>query len=311
MVLERLTEADKAAIAEVRKNFGEVAEDMVSGSYALVIDHGEYNTALRRRLEKEDGALPANVHLALDAGSLVKQVAISLAIAGRIGCAFSHDIMFAREKRGHRHSYRLCGCAVLGTVRVSNFMRMALYEERCQLRRAEVTTLTNQFDRYFRSGRWWTDRVAMALHYFWTALCTPYPDQSFLSMMTMLEALLLSQTSELGHSLAERVAILCGKDARTRIATYRTMKRLYKVRSKLVHGSAAARKGRLDINQLFVTAKLTNVPPKELKALTDIAIQVLRAVLRERALLRVIQTKKNDQRVAEIIDEFFAERLFR
>jgi hypothetical protein len=53
---------------------------------------------------------------------------------------------------------------------------------------------------------------------------------------TAMESLLATTSSELAHQLAERMALFLSADAVERTEIYRQVKRLYKIRSKVVHG---------------------------------------------------------------------------
>ena len=90
---------------------------------------------------------------------------------------------------------------------------------------------------------------------------------------------------------------------------YRLVKDLYKTRSLIVHGKAFPKKGTLNYESLFITARASNVPLSQLKLLLGTTIDVINAVFGERELLEVIQTRKNEQKTALEIDEFFAKRL--
>jgi hypothetical protein len=68
----------------------------------------------------------------------------------------------------------------------------------------------------------------------------------FISLMTCLESLLCTSNAELGYQLASRVAwLLSDEDADARIEQFDEMKRLYGLRSKVVHGD------RYDFDDLF------------------------------------------------------------
>lgn len=54
---------------------------------------------------------------------------------------------------------------------------------------------------------------------------------------TALEALFSTSQSELSHQLSERVAFFISESNEERLSIYRTLKKLYNTRSKIVHGS--------------------------------------------------------------------------
>jgi hypothetical protein len=57
-----------------------------------------------------------------------------------------------------------------------------------------------------------------------------------------LEALLSTDTSELSHKLAERLAWIVAESPADRLDVYRAVKSAYAIRSRAVHGSALSRR---------------------------------------------------------------------
>jgi hypothetical protein len=66
------------------------------------------------------------------------------------------------------------------------------------------------------------------------------PGMKVAQYCTCLEALFGTGSDELTHKLAERVACFLEDDPRSRLATFEVVKKAYRIRSKVVHGSKTA-----------------------------------------------------------------------
>ena len=163
-----------------------------------------------------------------------------------------------------------------------------------------IATLT---EGYFRPVGSRMDRIAVAMASLWSSLCTPYPEQAYVSLSVALEALLSTQNSEVTHQLAERVAVLLGTEAQKPSDLYRRVKRLYGTRSDIVHGRGVsndaknkigklAKKDRAPVPgdyELYLHPVGTLVPMEELRDLTDLCVQLIRANILDDLLRRSIQ----------------------
>ena len=77
----------------------------------------------------------------------------------------------------------------------------------------------------------------LASEYFNKSYYEPYPRDSFLDLMIVLENLYLKNTSqELSYKLSMRMAHILGKNKEERIHIYDFIKEAYNLRSKIVHG---------------------------------------------------------------------------
>ena len=77
----------------------------------------------------------------------------------------------------------------------------------------------------------------LASEYFNKSYYEPYPRDSFLDLMIVLENLYLKNTSqELSYRLSMRMAHILGKNKEERIHIYDFIKEAYNLRSKIVHG---------------------------------------------------------------------------
>lgn len=281
-------------------------------THALCVDEEEYLKSLKARLHLEGAKLPDRAFV--EPESLAKQSILSLIFAGRISFAFRGAHRLHVTAAGRRKSYQALSYAHGPIYQMSMPMQTALLQGTgtwSQIQPRKVAQIGSKLDRYFRSGIWWSDRLAMAISYFWNALCTPFPEQSFLSLTTALESLLSTQHMEITHILAERCAVLVTAGPSSRLTTYRRVKDLYKIRSKVVHGKVFPKKGTQSWESLFITAKRSNVPISSLESLVDLTISVIMSVFSNQELLKIIQTKKNEQKIGEELDDYFAKSLFR
>jgi Apea-like HEPN len=85
--------------------------------------------------------------------------------------------------------------------------------------------------------------------------------------MMALEALLGDGGAEITHKLAQRSAALVSRSRAQRLTEYGVVKDLYRIRSKLVHGSAQTKKGVVTWDSLHISAKRANVPVSKLDEL--------------------------------------------
>jgi hypothetical protein len=281
-------------------------------THAVCIDEEVYMNSLKARLHGERSELPD--FSPIEPESLTKQAILSLIFAGRVSFAFRGAHTLKVAIKGHRKTYQAASYTHGPLYQMSTPMGSALLEGTGtwpQINPRKVARFGEKLDRYFRSGMWWTDRLAMAINCFWNALCTPFPEQSFLSLTTALESLLSTQPIEITHILAERCAALVARDPSSRLSMYRTAKNLYTIRSKVVHGKAFPKKGVQTWDSLFISAKRSNVPISSLRSLVDLTVSVITSVFWNPELLRIIQTKKREDKTNQELEEYFAKSLFR
>jgi hypothetical protein len=107
--------------------------------------------------------------------------------------------------------------------------------------------------------------------------------------MSCLEALLSTDSSELSHKLAERVAVFIGKNGAERKAKFSTLKRAYNVRSTVLHGD------------VLTSQKDLHVVSQEVD---EVVRDILSILLNTDDLKTVFEGKKED------IDSYFTDLLF-
>lgn len=168
----------------------------------------------------------------------------------------------------------------------------------------EFVAIATSIESYFRPSGARMDRIAVALASLWSSLCTPYPEQAYVSLAVAAEALLSTQQFEITHQLAERAAWLLCTHEHKPIDIYRRVKRLYATRSDIVHGrgisdndrkkvARAARKGHPpspETYELYLHPLSTTVPTEELRNFTELCVELIRASLLDVHLRTVLQS---------------------
>ena len=165
-----------------------------------------------------------------------------------------------------------------------------------------------KLDRYFRALSWWTDRLGMALGYLWEGLSASHLPQSYFSLIALIESLVGTRQTN-SHALAERVATMLGTDTVSRQAEYDNVLRLYKVRNRLVHGSAHPRKGSQTTQSLYMGATWSNVPQDDLASAVSVGVRTIRRCLDDQEYLSVVEAKGNESSIDERLDTMFMRRL--
>ena len=80
------------------------------------------------------------------------------------------------------------------------------------------------------------DRLSRAFYFLQGARAMGDPTQKIANYCTAFEAIVSTSSTELAHQVSERVAILIGKDSSEASDIYRSLKKAYGTRSRLVHG---------------------------------------------------------------------------
>jgi hypothetical protein len=130
--------------------------------------------------------------------------------------------------------------------------------------------------------------------------------QGYLALTTAFKALLSTETIKVTHHISERVAFMLGVDEEERLSIYRQMKRLYKTRSQLVHGAIENKVGAITVDRLRLDAKFTIVPAHDYSDLFDLSVRLLKRVMLDPQLLRLLEKKKSGD-----LDEWYLRLGFR
>lgn len=278
------------------------AQHVVARSHIVLIRPTRYLAAVRRRIEAEGSSVPNDAVEIVDSSSVARQCLVAAILATRNRCAVASSYSLRRRDRG----WGLTGFSNQRLEETSHHVFAALQSERLHLTHAKRFAL--KIDRYYRAISYWTDRVGMALGYLWEGLCAPYPAQTYISLIALVDSLVGTRNSG-GHVLAERAATLLGTDPVGRRATYDEMVSLYGVRNRLVHGSAHPRKGKQNIQSLSMGAKHSNVPHEDMAKLILLCVRLIRRCLEDKEYLSLVQAKGKESRVDEQLETLFLDRL--
>lgn len=105
----------------------------------------------------------------------------------------------------------------------------------------------------------------------------------FTTLMTCLEALLLNEKGELAHRISRNVAVLFSNDKESGIEMYARMKKLYDIRSKIVH------EGKYDYTSYY--KKYNKFPLIELKKIVyDVIMLYLNKNVNKNCLIKELET---------------------
>ncbi|MGD0383399.1 MAG: hypothetical protein ABSA77_07765 [Thermoguttaceae bacterium] len=220
---------------------------------------------------------------------ITRQALMSLALLHGFTFTVGGSMSVEAITEGKKTKYRCSGYAHCDTMQSSYILAGAhSHLGSVKIRSAALKTIFNQLNPYYNPYQWCTNRIAIALNCFWGSIITPFQDMAFLGFSTVLESLLSTSQNEIAHTLAERAALLLGKDEQTRLEIYRQVKKLYGIRSKLTHGDIVPKKGIQNTESLYVTAKRATVPHSKLINLAVITIRLLRAAINNTELRTAI-----------------------
>lgn len=279
------------------------AHHVVARSHILLIRPTRYLTGVRKRIQAEGAAVPNGAVEMFDPSSVARQCLVAAILATRNRCAVASSYSLRRRGRG----WGPTGYSNQRLEETSPHVVAALRSEQLDLVHAK--RLAVKLDRYYRAMLWWTDRVGMALGYLWEALCAPYAAQTYISLIALVDSLVGTRRGG-RHALAERVATMLGTDPVSRHAEYDEMLSLYRVRNRLVHGSAHPRKGRQTNQSLSMGAKHSSVPHYDLSRLISLCVRLIRRSLDDKQYLSLVQAKGTESKIDEQLDSLFLDRLW-
>ena len=120
------------------------------------------------------------------------------------------------------------------------------------LEKGEIQTFISFFNNFYKIL---LSKFDLAIEYFNKSYNEPYPRDSFLDLMIVLENLYLKNISqELSYRLSMRIAHILGNNKEERIHIYHLIKEAYSLRSKIVHGE---RSNALDKQKFIELRELT------------------------------------------------------
>lgn len=312
-IRERVSEADAKLPAHVRLGF--------TPSHLIYIELQKHFSFIEKALKSEGhsvetGPLDKQIGRAtlhVEDASITKNVAMSLFLVGSVQFRLGGYYRFSRQLIGRSKTYvgKSCSPTAHG---VGNFgSAIAINASGRPISATSLRRKAKQIFRYYRSYRWWNDRLGVSLGHCWNAICASEADHGYVGLCMALEALLSTSRSEITHKLAERVAVLLGNDAKARDELYKRAKHLYRIRSDLVHGAAAEsmkKKSRITLSSLHISAKSTIVPHADQKSLVDLVIDVLNKLLEDTFYQKVLLSAKNENDADKQFNQYFNSRLF-
>lgn len=278
------------------------AHSVVDRSHILLIRPTRYLAGVRKRIQAEGTVVPKRAMEMVDPSTLARHCLVAAILATRSRCAVASYYSLRRRARG----WVLTGYSNQRLEETSPHVFQALRSDPLDLVHAK--RLAVKLDRYYRAISWWTDRVGMALGYLWEGLCAPYPAQTYISLIALVDAVVGTRQSG-GHVLAERVATMLGTDPVSRKVEYDEMRGLYRVRNSLVHGSTHPRKGRQTVQSLYMGATCSNLPYDDLSRLLSVCVRLIRRSLEDKEYLSLVQTKGKEGKIDEQLDGLFLDRL--
>jgi len=278
-------------------------------THIIRIRTDDYKKEVVSRIRRDGSEFDAKNLRLVEYNGISKQLMLSLMLASGLKFKFRGCFHF-RADSGETMGYRMTSFGNSPLYAASDLVWGAAYKAQLRTEWTQASRIALKVDRYFRSGVWWSDRLSMGIQYFWNALCSSIPEQAFLSLMSGLESVLSTQRTEITHLLSERVAIILGKGRISRLRIYKQMKKLYGIRSELVHGKAFTRRGKQTTESLIVSAKYSNVPHSAMGELVNITGSVIKCLLSRPTYLRIVQTKRNEDKTSQELDTYFLKQLF-
>lgn len=289
-------------LIEGDKNKPPQAHYVVHPSHILLIHPSRYLVGVRKRVHAEGSIVPKPKYEIVSPLTVTRQCLVATILASRSRCAVAS--YYGLIRRGRKWHINMWSYNHLQET--SPLVYTVRPPEQLDLVSAKQVAL--KIDHYYRDISWWRDRVGMALGYLWEGLCAPYPAQTYISFITLVDSLVGTFHSS-GHALAERVAMMLGTDLVTRRAIYDEMVRLYKIRNHLVHANMRLCMGKKTALSVFMGAKHSNVPSDDMSRLFSLCVRLINCSLKDKGYLSIIQTKGSEDTVNKQLDNLFLDRL--
>lgn len=287
----------------------------------IIVDIPAYVRGLRVRLEESGVEMPPSadpmleqeegwhvehpLEMAVQDEDVTKLVMMSCILAGAETFIVDRPVLAELKQRegviapefDRWESYRHVWQAPRGTkeVVVDNFESRYFPE----LDLAQVRHYCEILEPYFRPIEWRSGRLAVALGAFLSYALGPGDGQGYLALMTVFEALLSTEKTEIAHQISERTAFILETGEQDRYDLYRKMKKLYDTRSRLVHGDIKNQKGVITYHKLRLDARMTIVPDQHYFDIFDTGLKLLRSVLQRPDLLALLEKNNSSEALGE------------
>jgi hypothetical protein len=182
----------------------------------------------------------------------------------------------------------------------------AVYTGDPALDMAGVRQYCEALEPYFRPTSWHAGRIGVAVGVFLAHVLGADSVQGYLSLMTVFEALLSTDASEITHQISERAAFMLESTEDGRYALYKRMKKLYKTRSLLIHGAIDNKKGVITYDTLRLDAKITIVPDQDYVDIFELCLRLFKRVFDDEELVKLLERKKPDA-----LNDYYLRLIFR
>lgn len=273
-------------------------------THLIVIEKNKYIDGLDSRMAAEGKSWDKGEYSFIDLDGISRQVLVAITLRGHCSWQLGGHHTFDFSDKGF--PYSSAGYNHRDSESVSGLLRYSApngwYRD---VKASELRTACKQLDCYYRSGTWWVDRLSVALGYLWSGLTTTHSELSFVSFCMALEAVASTSSNEITHILAERCALLAEASPERRLSMYYEVKDLYGLRSKIVHGRSAPRKGPITQESLAITAKQSRVPTRALFRLLAVTVAVINGVLDRPDLLTLLHVRRSEDKASEALNEYF------
>lgn len=295
-------------IKEQSKTFPvQVQPDFVA-THLIVVDQNAYLKGLDSRLAAEGTTYEKDSFARVDLNGIARQILIAITLRSQCAWEVGGHHTFDHSDPGHTStSYSHYEPQRVSGLRWNSAPDGGFLDLRSNALRVTCALL----DCYYRTGTWWVDRLSVALGYLWSALTTSHIELSFVALCMALEAIASTSHSEITHILAERCAVLVHSKGAERLLLYQEIKKLYSLRSKIVHGRSAPRKGPMSWETLAITAKRSIVPRSSVMRMLAVTIQVINAILNRPKLLEILHVRRSEEKASDALNEYFQSLLLR
>ena len=273
-------------------------------THLIVVEQNEYLKALDERLKLANTSRQKLDPEFVDVSGIYRQILVSVTLLGRCSWSVGGTHTFDHSDPGF--PYSSAGYSHRPTESVGGLLRyMPTPDLFTDITSNALKETCRTLDCYYREGSWWVDRLSVALGYLWSGVTSQHPELSYVAFCMALEAIASTAQNEITHILAERCAVLCHPPGPGRVEFYTQVKDLYALRSKIVHGRSAPRKGSVNWETLAITAKRSIVPRSQVLRMFAVTTQVLVAVMSRPRLLEILHVRRSEEKASEALNEFF------
>jgi hypothetical protein len=170
----------------------------------------------------------------------------------------------------------------------------------------EVRRYCAALEPYFRPIKWHAGRIGVAVGVFLAHVLGVDAGQGYLALMTVFEALLSTDSTEITHQISERAAFMLESTEDGRYELHKRMKRRYKTRSLLIHGAIDNKKGFITYDTLRLDARMTIVPDQDYVDIFDLCLRLFKRVFDDQHLVTLLERKNS-----AALNEYYLRLIFR